>query len=46
MAPRLGTAGDVSGGPTGAAWFDPEAALWKIHKGQQPILREAVRLIR
>jgi predicted NUDIX family NTP pyrophosphohydrolase len=25
-----------------AAWFDPETALWKIHKGQQPILREAI----
>ena len=25
-----------------AAWFDPATALWKIHKGQQPILRDAV----
>jgi predicted NUDIX family NTP pyrophosphohydrolase len=25
-----------------AAWFDAETALWKIHKGQQPILREAI----
>jgi predicted NUDIX family NTP pyrophosphohydrolase len=25
-----------------AGWFDPETALWKIHKGQRPILREAL----
>ena len=25
-----------------AAWFDGPTALWKIHKGQQPILREAI----
>jgi len=25
-----------------AAWFDAETALWKVHKGQQPILREAM----
>lgn len=25
-----------------AEWFDAETALWKIHKGQQPILREAI----
>jgi predicted NUDIX family NTP pyrophosphohydrolase len=25
-----------------AAWFDAETALWKVHKGQQPILREAI----
>ena len=25
-----------------AAWFDPATALWKVHKGQQPILREAM----
>ena len=25
-----------------AAWFDAETALRKIHKGQQPILREAM----
>jgi predicted NUDIX family NTP pyrophosphohydrolase len=25
-----------------AAWFDGETALWKVHKGQQPILREAI----
>lgn len=25
-----------------AAWFDVETALWKVHKGQQPILREAI----
>ena len=24
-----------------AAWFDHTTALWKVHKGQQPILREA-----
>ena len=24
-----------------AAWFDPATALWKVHKGQQPIIREA-----
>ena len=30
-----------------AGWFDAETALWKVHKGQQPILREAIgRLIR
>jgi len=29
-----------------AAWFDLETALWKIHKSQQPILREAAQLIR
>jgi len=28
-----------------AGWFDPETALWKIHKGQQPILVEAVSRI-
>jgi len=28
-----------------AGWFDPETALWKIHKGQQPILAEAVSRI-
>jgi len=26
-----------------AAWFDAETALWKVHKGQEPILHEAVR---
>ena len=25
-----------------AAWFDAPTGLWKIHKGQQPILREAI----
>jgi len=25
-----------------AAWFDAATALWKIHEGQQPILREAI----
>ena len=25
-----------------AAYFDPETALWKIHKGQRPILSEAL----
>jgi len=25
-----------------AAYFDPETALWKIHKGQRPILSEAI----
>ena len=25
-----------------AEWFDGETALWKVHKGQQPILREAI----
>jgi len=25
-----------------AGWFDTETALWKVHKGQQPILREAI----
>jgi predicted NUDIX family NTP pyrophosphohydrolase len=25
-----------------AGWFDAETALWKIHKGQQPILRQAL----
>ena len=25
-----------------AAWFDPATALWKIHKGQRPILEEAI----
>jgi len=25
-----------------AAWFDAETALWKLHKGQRPILTEAV----
>ncbi|MBS0359847.1 MAG: NUDIX hydrolase, partial [Proteobacteria bacterium] len=25
-----------------AQWFDPETALWKIHKGQRPILSEAI----
>lgn len=25
-----------------AAYFDPAAALWKIHKGQRPILVEAI----
>lgn len=25
-----------------AAWFDAKTALWKVHKGQQPILREAI----
>jgi predicted NUDIX family NTP pyrophosphohydrolase len=26
-----------------AAWFEPRTALRKIHKGQQPIIREAAR---
>ena len=26
-----------------AGWFDAETALWKVHKGQLPILHEAVR---
>jgi predicted NUDIX family NTP pyrophosphohydrolase len=26
-----------------AAWFDPATALWKAHKGQRPILREAAQ---
>jgi predicted NUDIX family NTP pyrophosphohydrolase len=25
-----------------AGWFDADTALWKVHKGQQPILREAI----
>jgi len=25
-----------------AAWFDAATGLWKIHKGQQPILHEAI----
>lgn len=25
-----------------AAYFDADTALWKIHKGQQPVLREAI----
>ncbi len=25
-----------------AAYFDPETALWKVHKGQRPILSEAL----
>ena len=25
----------------GAAWFAPAVALWKAHKGQRPIIREA-----
>jgi predicted NUDIX family NTP pyrophosphohydrolase len=25
-----------------AAWFDAQTALWKVHKGQQPILRDAI----
>jgi predicted NUDIX family NTP pyrophosphohydrolase len=25
-----------------AAWFDAETAAWKLHKGQRPILAEAV----
>jgi predicted NUDIX family NTP pyrophosphohydrolase len=25
-----------------AAWFDPDTALSRIHRGQQPILREAI----
>ena len=24
-----------------AGWFDPETALWKVHRGQKPILTEA-----
>jgi predicted NUDIX family NTP pyrophosphohydrolase len=28
-----------------AAWFDPETALWKIHKSQRPILVEAASRI-
>ena len=28
-----------------ADWFDPETALWKIHKGQRPILAEALSRI-
>ena len=28
-----------------AAWFDLETALWKIHKGQRPILVEAASRI-
>jgi predicted NUDIX family NTP pyrophosphohydrolase len=29
-----------------AAWFDAETALWKIHKGQKPILAEAISRLR
>jgi predicted NUDIX family NTP pyrophosphohydrolase len=29
-----------------AGWFDPETALWKIHKGQRPILSEALSRLR
>ena len=25
-----------------AAWFDGPTALWKAHKGQRPILQEAI----
>ncbi|HEY3949206.1 NUDIX domain-containing protein [Phenylobacterium sp.] len=25
-----------------AQWFDPKTALWKVHKGQRPILSEAI----
>jgi predicted NUDIX family NTP pyrophosphohydrolase len=26
-----------------AAWFDPPTALWKAHKGQRPIIRDATK---
>ena len=29
-----------------AGWFDAETAAWKLHKGQQPILAEAVSRLR
>jgi predicted NUDIX family NTP pyrophosphohydrolase len=29
-----------------AAWFDPATALWKVHKGQRPILSDAVSRLR
>jgi predicted NUDIX family NTP pyrophosphohydrolase len=29
-----------------AAYFDPETALWKLHKGQRPILEDALRVLR
>jgi predicted NUDIX family NTP pyrophosphohydrolase len=29
-----------------AAWFDAATALWKIHKGQRPILSEAISRLR
>jgi predicted NUDIX family NTP pyrophosphohydrolase len=29
-----------------AAWFDAATALWKLHKGQRPILAEAVSRLR
>ena len=28
-----------------AAWFDGATALWKVHKGQRPILDEAIRFL-
>jgi predicted NUDIX family NTP pyrophosphohydrolase len=28
-----------------AGWFDPATALWKVHKGQRPILAEALSRI-
>ena len=29
-----------------AVWFDAETALWKAHKGQRPILSEAISRLR
>ena len=29
-----------------AGWFDPQTALWKVHKGQRPILSEAISRLR
>jgi len=29
-----------------AGWFDPQTALWKVHRGQRPILEEAFARLR